>query len=447
MLNLEGMSGVHNSLEVLPPETYKEAHPNWYSNKGSGAKGEGGQLCWSAGCAPSEFANGAIPAEFEAMAQEISKSIQESLQEYLPEKYPEINAVNLGMEDNSKLCGCSACVAWKEKYTSDSAPAVVLMNRVAEITDEWMAKEENEPYRREMSYLFLAYITFEPAPVKYDEGTDTYVTFDELVTPNDNVGVYLAMIRSFEYQLSIHDEMNKGGKTAIDAWTDITDNVYMWLYQTNYEDVFLPYDSFNFFNDAYAYVVSEGAKGLVIQGRTGDNAGSHITWSNLKMYLQSKMLWNLNLDVNELMDNWFKAMFKDGATEMRQMFDEMRVWQTYVLERDDLYMLRSMYMTLYEKEHWPLASLKRWAGLCDEALAKVEKYKESDSETYEMIRTNIEHEWVSPAYLMLKIYQDDLSSEDKNAIVTRFAADIDRFKIITIKENDNLVSDFIGSLS
>lgn len=431
----------HNSMECLPPSEFKGLHPNWYSNKG------GDQLCWSAGCKPSEFENGNIPAEFEAMAQAISSRVQASLQMYLPEKYPEYDSFMLGMEDNTRLCACSGCGAWKEKYGTESAPAVAMMNRVGEITDAWMELPENAAYKRDMNYLFLAYLTFEPAPVTYDSSQDQYVPIDDLVTPNDNVGVYLAMIKSFDYQLSINHEMNAGGKESIDAWTDISDHVYMWLYQVNYRCGFLPYDSFNFFNDGYKYVISEGVQGVVVQGMTKNTMGSHPVWGSLKSYLESKMMWNANLDVEELIDNWFNAMFKEGAPEMKQMFYEVRAWQAYVLDKYDMYMLRSMYTEMYEEKHWPLATLRNWMTLCDEAIAKVEKYKTSDPETYEAIKRHVELEWTSPAYLTLLIYSKDLSSEDKEAIVTRFAADMETLHITGTGEGDNAITDFLASIA
>ncbi len=432
--------GTHNSSECLPAADYKAEHPNWYSNRG------GDQLCFSAGCKPQEFANGNIPTEFEAMAQAISYKIQASLTIYPTADYPQYNAFCLGIEDNSSLCSCDACSEYYRLYGADSAPAIVLMNRVAEITDEWMEQEGNEAYKREMNYLFLAYLTFEAAPVKYNDQAQKYEPIDELVTPHENVGVYLATINSFENQLSIYDEINEEGRTAIDAWTDITEQVYLWMYQVNYNCAFMPYQSFNFYNDAYRWVVEQGIKGLIIQGMQGDNHRAHSAWGNLKIYLESKMLWNVNLKAEDLIDDWFNAMFKEGASDMKQMFDEMRVWHSYVLEKNNLYQTRSYYVELAKTEYWTLPSLRSWMSLCDTALEKVEQYKTTDPATYDAIKTHIDLEWASPAYILLKLYSKDLTSADKTEIIERFSSVVDN-RIILLAESKNSVADFIAEVS
>ncbi len=435
--------GTHNSLECLPKEKYGANHPNWYSNKGN-------QLCWSAGCAPEEFANGNIPAEFEAMAQAISANLQISLTMYPTAENPEFDTYNLGVEDNNAICQCKGCAKWMQKYGTMASVDIVLMNRVAEITDAWMAQEGNEPYRRDLQYIFLAYgEVSEAAPVNYDETQEKYVPIDDLVTPRDNVGVYLAMIKSFEYQLSIYDEMNAHGREMMTAWADITDHLYMWLYQVNYRCDFLLYDSFNYFNDGYKYVVSQQPKALISQGTTGGNRGVHSAWGNLKMYLESKLMWNGNLDTEVLIDNWFNAMFKDGADEMKQMFNEQRAWLAYIRNEYKLHQIRSNFLPLQdEAKYWSLPMLRGWMNLCDKAIADIEKYKTTDPDLYEATRRHIEAEWIAPTYILLNLYSQNLSSEDRNTIVARFASDVELFDIdIVGGSNDTSLLDFIAQVS
>lgn len=443
--------GTHNSLECLPTAQHQGEHPNWYSTKSAGNKNyEGGQLCWTAGCKPEDFTNGKIPEEFEAMAQAISAKIQTSLMLYTPTSHPQYNCFNLGVEDNSHFCTCGGCTAFKDKYGAYSASAIVLMNRVAEITDAWMALEENEPYRRDMSYIFLAYLAFEAATAKYDESVEKYVPMDELTTPNENVGIYYAMINSCDYQLSFEHEMNQMGKSYFDAWMDIANVKNVWMYQTQYRCNFAFYDSFNFFNEGYKYIISKGIDGFVCQGNTGNNLDHVSAFSNLKIYLQSKLMWNANLDANELIDNWFKAMFKEGAQEVQTMFNETRAWMTYMLEEYDLYKLRSMFTDLYEPEYWPLPMLNRWMGLCDSALQKIEKYQTVDPEQYERLREHIELEWMAPAFFKLKCHSTNLSSQDRNGVINRFIADTESFGIRGINDSNDTaysIDTFIASVS
>ncbi len=324
----DGSSRTHNSTSYfLPPAQYQSIHPKWYSDVNSE------QLCWTAH---------GDAEELESMARTIAEKITWSLRFYTPVQYPDYNNVLLSIEDGDyNLCKCQSCQDGIDKYGSDAGAAVILMNRVAEIVDEWMEKEENAEYKRNLTYMFLAYLRFEKAPVKYDEALDKYVPIDEKVTPRHNVKPFLAMMKTFDYQLGLHNELNRTGYSVIDQWTDICGKIDYWLYDINYRNTFQFYDSFNFFNDAIKYLATEGVKGLYIQGAGLGGQINPPGWGALKLYLNTKLMWNVNLSAEELTDKWFEAMYKEGAEEMRKLFDEERAWNTHLMEKYDLYMIRS----------------------------------------------------------------------------------------------------------
>ena len=430
-----GESRTHNSTSYfLPPDQYQAEHPKWYASSGND------QLCWSAH---------GDQKELQAMIETAAEKIIWSLQWYTPTAYPDCNTVLFSIEDAMRECQCDTCTMYKTEYCGLAAPSIIVMNGISEIVDEWMAREENAEYRRDLTYCFLAYLGFEAPPVKYDETLKKYVPIDESVTPRDNVKPYLAMMMSFDYQLSLQDEMNKKGKDIIDQWTDITGKLNYWLYSVNYRNLLTVYDSFNFFNDAYRFLGNQGIREIYVQGGTAGGQTTPTAWGSLKLYIESKMLWDVNLDADVLTENWFKAMFKEAAPEMKELFQEERLWNGYLMDTFDLWMIRSNYTDLVNTKYFPMATLENWMAKCDSALAKVEKYKTSAPELYQAIKNHIEIEWITPSYLLLALYNENLSSTDKNAIIDRFVDATDRLGILRAAENRSTptITDFIATIS
>lgn len=399
-------SDIHNCDAYLPESTYKEDHPSWYSTGGQK------QLCYTAR---------GDETELELMIEECAKKVENSLKIFTPDKYPQKNVITLTIEDTSGGCRCSACEAEIEKYTTPCGAVIKFMNRMAAKVDEWMQQPENAAYKREdFKIIFFAYNDLTYAPCKWNADTQSWDPIDESVRCADNVGVYLAPIQSIEFQLSVYDEINKRGRENIDAWASITDSVYFWTYSTNFNAIMYPYDSMNFFNsEGYQYLASKNTKYIFNQAQHIQH-GTGTGWHNLKMYLDAKLSWNTTLDVDQLVDDYFNAMFKEAAPIMKSLYLDMRAYIAYINKTYNKYQVKSVYTGIDRVEYWPLNTCLSWLDKCEVAWEAIEKYKTTDPKLYEKLYYHIGAEYLFPSNHILKKLTTSVPSDRKAEIIKKY---------------------------
>lgn len=419
----------HNSSECLPVETYGNEHPKWF---GDGTI----ELCYTAH---------GDEKEFESMAQEAAKKMENSLKIFPREEYPEKSAIFISGEDGVSACGCPKCKELTQKYHTASGAVIIFINRVAELVEEWMNLPENEPYKRDdFNIIFSAYNDYELAPAKKNETTGKWEPIDEKVGMRHNTGVEFCPISCFDNQQSIYAKINKTGLDVMDAWGALTDSMYLWTYGTNFTHYMYMYDSFSFYNEAYKYIASKGAEYIFPQMQW-DQKGASTAWHTLKVYLDGKCYWNSNLNPQELTDKYFRAMYKEAAPIMQSLFNEMRMHSAKVTADNDLFVLRSIYNEVAKRDMWPLMTLMRWMKKCDEAIDAISMYKDVDKKLYDSLAEHVEIEWLSPAYITLSLYHNQLSKEDKMEMITRFERIVNKLGITNLAEsNAGLIHSFDG---
>ena len=410
----------HNTKEYLPEAQYAKEHKEWYSD-------EGLQLCFTAH---------GDEEEWEEMAQTIAQKITVSLQKFTPEKYPLKNIVTFTGEDGNQYCTCKACQDANAVYGGHAGALVQLVNRVGEIVEEWQNKEENAAYKREdLKIITFAYNATTNAPCKKNEKGE-WQPIDDSVKMRSNVGVFLAPIQNIDYQSSIYDKINTDGKNNIDAWGAVTDSIYFWTYSTNFYYYCYMYDSFDFFNaEGYEYLASTGAKYLFNQPQTGQT-GTGTAWHNLKMYLESKLAWDCSLDTGVLVDKWFNAMFGDAAPIMKNLYLTTRSWYSHIMTEKKMYVVRSIYNPIETSEFWPYQMVKGWLAEYEKAFAAIAKYEQTNPALYRELYYHIGSEWISPAYITLKLHRGELSTAEDLKLVGRFKDVVKTTGMGTIAEHN-----------
>ena len=176
---------------------------------------------------------------------------------------------------------------------------------------------------------------------------------------------------------------------------------------------------------------------------TGKQSAVLTVWNSLKFYLNSKLQWDTSLDEQTLINNWFKAMFKDAAPIMKSLFMDMRTHAATVYAENELYGNFSCMNKVENKAYWPIGTLKAWIAKCDEALLSVEKYKVIDEKAYTAIKNHINAESLSPIYILLKLYEDDLSNGEKKTLVERVLAMQDTLPIDQLAVNQGAGTAFL----
>ena len=423
---------VHNSMYYLPKNLYGD-HKDWYAV-------DGGQLCYTARGNEESLTQ---------MIQACADKIIFSLKTYDPINYPQYNVATLTMEDNYLSCKCDKCKELALKYGTESGAVILFANRLADVVVDWMNKPENAEYKREdFHVMFFAYHNFVNAPTVYNSRTGKYEPVAPEVVFNDHVGVYLAPIGAF-YNADIKDEENKETYDNIEGWSVLSNYTFYWLYATNFSYYNYLYDTMNFYTgDLYAYLANRDAKYLFTQ-QQHDQSGTSTAWHNLKIYLDAKLSWDCSLDENELVDNWFNAMFKEAAPIMKNLYYAERSWTQYIF-RENKMAPSGVYGKIENRKFWPLTVLQDWTARCDLAMETVAHYKESNQKLYDEIYFHVYSEWIFPAYAILMLWDNNsMTTQQRSDLIAQFKevlSVVDKGGNMLASDYDAKYKDFINGL-
>jgi len=404
----------HNSFEFIKHADPDHEISEWYS-------GSGKQLCYTAHGDREKYAS-LLNAVFEKLKQSLIEQ-------------PSRNCVTLTMEDNFDTCSCAACKEIIAEYGAISASVILFMNDLDEKVDEWFLTEEGKPYARDLRLLFFAYLGYEDAPAEFNAEKGVYEARGGLKL-NDGVYCYLCPI-NMDYYKPITDKFNENYYNTVKAWADITDDLYLWYYSTNFYYYLAPYDNFDGMQTNYRFAAESQAVYL-FDLRQHDEKGYATGWSNLKNYLNYKLAWDCEADVAALTDKFFKNYFGLAAEEMRGMFDSMRLLTNYNKDNNGLGGIRSLYQFIIDEKFWPKSILKSWLDACDAALEKISPLKEVDAAEWRKFADRIEGEKVSPLYLFVECYSYNTPSEIIGEYKTQFKTIADRLKITKYAEGSDI---------
>jgi hypothetical protein len=156
------------------------------------------------------------------------------------------------------------------------------------------------------------------------------------------------------------------------------------------------------------------------------NASANTAWHNLKSYLEAKLAWDTSLDKEQLISNWFKAMYKEAAPAMLRVFLTVRSYQQYLLSGTlDLGLTADGSVSIDRPEYWPIGMVQGWLEQMDNAKKDVARYEVIDPELYDKICKHIEAEAISNLYLILEFYGISISATQRQEYINRLNHDVE----------------------
>lgn len=393
----------------LPYSEYGAAHPDWYVNGGQ-------QLCLSN----------------EEMIEELCLRV-----EYFLDKYPTTTHVMLGHEDNSSYCVCDKCAATTAKYGGAySGVELELANKVAEKVNKWLEKAYPE---REVKYVFFAYGPSLPAPATYDATTDTYAALCDDIYIHEDVGVMLAPV-SMNFGASPNAPSNLGDYCALKAWSWLFNkkNVYVWSYALNAYSYLQVPNTFGYIKEYVEFYKDLGVKYVYNQG----NYDSYVcTFEALRLYTESQLYWDASSDYNALVEDFMNQYYGLAAEGVKKYYNLIRAHYAYLDSHD--YTTGTVFFLLDDTKLWSVGMLHTMFTYLDEALAALEPLKTSDPVRYETLYNRVQRERLSPVYMMLSYYMNQLSDEDKASYLADFEKYTKMFSIEATREASFGISSLI----
>ncbi len=396
--NGQTRAGFHNTNEILPP-TASTTESEWLSDNGD-------QWCYTAH---------GDPDSLERMVNRVVKVIIDCFKESQVGINPNYTFFTITMEDNGAGCGCASCVKAKQTYGADSGAVIVFCNKVLTKLHEEMDKATAENpeeaklwVRKDMMCAYFAYGYLVETPnVVYDEAQGKYVPENADCVFHPNLGAYAA-ISNMDYIKDIYHENNADAKLNMEKLFDISNMMVLWTYNGNFSNYFETINNWKFFNtNGYSWMASSNSVYVFNQGNY--NSYANTCFQSLKIYLDTKCLWDSSLDTDVLIDNFFNAMFGETADIMKEFWNNARNYDDLMYDKIGQINSKAFLRTTTRAEYWPAYTLVKWMDYCEQAMKLAEEtYKDKDPEMYEKVLYHIEQEYVSPCYMMAYLHKKDI---------------------------------------
>ncbi len=390
----------------IKKEKYLASNPEYYGTTG------GDQVCYT-----NEEMREAMVAEMESII----------------EQYPDSTWIQIGQEDNTNHCQCENCLAAYEKYGNYAGLQLEFTNRCAEDIDAWLA--ENYP-EREMHYAFFAYQDSVEAPAEYNSATEKYEPTSSDFRCRDNVYVMYAPI-SLDFNKTLDSDENIGLYNGLLAWRDILEtvgrgnNIIVWTYSLNAYSLFLPLANFGTQGRQYAQFADAGVTVLYDQciGQTNQPC-----LQALRMYTQSKMMYDRTLDYNELVLDFMEHYYGAASGEMLEYYNFYRYYLQYLEEAKGV-TVGKIFTRLYNAEYWPDSTVQYMIDILDRALESIKPLEQTDYERYVVLRDRIKREKLTPIYLMFSLHMSSLTQEEKEVYFADMEKYTEQFGIVETAES------------
>ncbi|MBI5094623.1 MAG: DUF4838 domain-containing protein [Candidatus Hydrogenedentes bacterium] len=197
--------------------------------------------------------------------------------------------IAVSQNDNDAYCHCPQCEAINQREGTPMGANLALVNAVAERVEK---KHPN------VKIGTLAYWYTRKAP--------------KTIAPRKNVQIQLCSIECCELHSIDDPACAKNQEFCADmrAWKAISDNVWVWNYNTNFSYYDLPFPNLQVIGPNIRFFQANNAKGVFMQANGNGNAGE---MCDLRNYVMARCLWDPALDSWALTEEFCELHYQEAA--------------------------------------------------------------------------------------------------------------------------------------
>ncbi|MDA0333564.1 MAG: DUF4838 domain-containing protein [bacterium] len=251
---------VHTFAGLVPPDDYFDTHPEWFAEV-DGRRIPHGQLCLTN----------------EGMYQTLVTHLRQRI-----DAEPEKKYWSVSQNDTYGFCTCDRCAAIDAHQEAHSGSLLRFINRVAGDFPD-----------RTISTLAYQYSRKAPRDLR----------------PAHNVLVVLAPIELNRSRPVVTDPSAAGFRAELEDWARSTDRLLIWDYVIQFSNLVSPFPNLRVLQPNLQYYVDNAAVAHFQQGNR--EVGGE--WAELRSYLIAKLLWNPDVDVEGVMDDFLVGYYGAAA--------------------------------------------------------------------------------------------------------------------------------------
>ncbi len=382
----------HSVSRILPRDTYRSKHPDWYAASG--------QVCL-----PKYFTD---PLFKETFLNNMKAKILEK---------PESTAYQLGMDDANTTHETPETQEFTDERGGPAGVLMALANAVSKDINAWLA-EIGDPRADNFLISILAYIKYETAPVISGEKAGEFLPAHPDVKGGKNVAVMLCLYSMNNIYGADDEGKNMQYSALLKQWSAITENLEIWFYSANYSNFMIPYNNFQSYKDnAIAF------EKYNVSYIRENNSPAVQPFRQLRNYIWGKLLWNPHQDVNVLVDNFFYYYYKEAAPYVKEYYDLMRTHYS-VLEQQFAEAGKQLPGGMYEtaiqagEQVFTFAFTKKINQIMDKAVEVASQIEDEARRDIILFRTK--RESLAPKFFMIDVHQSSLSNNEARHYIDEF---------------------------
>ncbi len=253
---------VHTFNAILPAAVYGEKHPEYYALiNGKRRPGAAAQWCLT------------NPEVFDIVVQRLDSIFKAN---------PGKNMISVSQNDSQNHCECDKCKAIDEYEGSPSGSIIYFLNKLAE---RFPDKE----------FSTLAYL-YSVAPPKH-------------MKPLPNVNIMLCDIDCYREVTLTENKSGQEFMKNMEGWSKISNNIFVWDYGINFDNYISPFPNFFILQPNMKLFKQNGVNmhfSQIASIKGGD-------FSELRSYVVSKLLWNVDIDVDAVIHSFLKGYYGNAA--------------------------------------------------------------------------------------------------------------------------------------
>lgn len=289
---------VHTFDALLSPREYGASHPEYFSFY-DGKRHAGTVPSWDGG---GEQPEAQLCLTNPDVLEIVCKNLQAAI-----DKNPEAIYWSVSQNDNVNYCRCAECSALDAKYAAfapeekmysthgGSKYPALGMGSILTFVNKVAARFPGKI----ISTLAYQYSRVPPKDI----------------LPAKNVNIMLCSIES-----SRNTTMEKGDtsfSSDLKGWGRLTNNIIVWDYVIRFSNLFAPFPNLRILQPNLKFMHDNGVSAVFEQA----NREIGGEFAELRAYIIDKLLWNPDINVNEVMNDFLTGYYGKASKQVKEYID------------------------------------------------------------------------------------------------------------------------------
>lgn len=429
--NVGGGGGYVNKFDIDPTDPdgryLKDSHPEYFTDYTNTAAASH-DICFTNGI--DEQGN---IKEGQSVASLVVDRMKRSLEKDTERK---IQYFMFGHSDyGNAICHCLTCDDRREQI-KESGMYLMLANAVVRKVNEWLQKEQG---RTVTMVIFAYHQSYDPPVKKTEDGK-----FEPLSLKNGakcvadkNLFVRIAPINANYTYSFTSNRQDPTQLAAIHGWEAVGHTFLIWDYNVNFNNYLMYFSNLHYLKENLRFYKDKLNAAYVMN--QSSNTAVNMWNDDLKAYVASKLYWNLDWDVEYLMNEFIDLYYGDGADAVREVINiyedvhaehrnnneaflrkydaeyESADWQKrYELDQQKNALFKNAIgagIMLEPPKYISIYALERMINTLNNAIEEIKNTQGSAAS--EIVIKNINRVKITPMYMILLGYEQYYSVDDK----------------------------------